>query len=322
VIASHLLGHGSPFFAPIAAIVCLGASYGQHLRRVAEMAVGVSVGVGVGGLFTQVAGSGAWQVTVVVALAMVAAIVLDAGALITTQAAVNAIIVTILLPVDQAATRIIDALLGGGVALVAATVVPGAALRRPRGEAARVADELARLLVMARRSASEIDEGKAVETLNRARETESLLGDLRSAAHEGLEIVRTSPFRRRTGPEVRSVADLVEPLDRAIRTTRVLIRRISVGARLGETLPPEYLDLLDRLANATHAIAEELRDNKMATAVQAPLIRIGELSSAAPPPHTLSAAVVLGQIRSLVVDLLEVSGMSHDAAVAMVPARA
>jgi uncharacterized membrane protein YgaE (UPF0421/DUF939 family) len=321
VIASQIFGSGSPFFAPIAAIVCLGASYGQHLRRVAEMAVGVSVGVGVGGLFAQVAGRGAWQVAVVVALAMASAILLDAGALTTTQAAVNAIVVTTLLPVGQAASRILDALLGGAVALVAATVVPGAALRRPRGEAAKVADELARLLVMARSSASDKDEQKAVETLNRARETESLLGDLRSAAHEGVEVVRTSPFRRQHASDVRSVAELVEPLDRAVRTTRVLIRRITVTARLGQTMPDTYLDLLDALADATSEIADELRANRMAAAVRPDLIRIGESSTAAPSPPTLSAAVILGQIRSLVVDLLEVSGMSHDQAVSVVPPR-
>ena len=134
-------------------------------------------------------------------------------------------------------------------------------------------------------------------------------------------MVRTSPFRRQHTAEVRYVAELVAPLDRAIRTTRVLIRRITVGARLDETMPPDYLALLDDLAVATRAIATELRDNQMADAVQPELIAIGERSSTASEPLTLSAAVVLGQIRSLVVDLLGVSGMAYDAAVAVVPER-
>jgi len=321
VVASVLLGHSSPFFAPIAAVVCLGTSYGQRLRRVAEMTVGVSVGIGVGDLFSHAFGRGTWQVVFVVALAMSSAILLDAGALMTTQAAVQAIVVTTLLPLDGGLTRILDALVGGAVALVGATIVPGAPLRRPRQEASRVAAELARLLALSRKSASEQDEDLAEDTLDRARETESLLAELRAAAAEGLEVVRTSPLRRHTHHQVRSMAELIEPLDRALRTTRVLIRRVTVSARLHETMPPDYLEMLDALSAIAEEIAFELAENRMADAVRPRLVVVGERSSEASEPLTLSAAVVLGQIRSLVVDLLEVSGVSHEAAVATVPPR-
>ena len=40
----------TPFFAPIAAVVSLGTSYGQRLRRVAEVTLGVAIGVFVGDL--------------------------------------------------------------------------------------------------------------------------------------------------------------------------------------------------------------------------------------------------------------------------------
>ena len=45
LIAADLLGHQTPFFAPVAAVVCLGTSYGQRLRRVAEVTLGVALGV-------------------------------------------------------------------------------------------------------------------------------------------------------------------------------------------------------------------------------------------------------------------------------------
>ncbi len=321
VVAELLLGHTTPFFAPITAVVCLGTTYGQRLRRVAEMTVGVCVGVGVGDLFVNTFGRGAWQIILVVALAMSAAILLDAGTLITSQAAVQAIVVTTLLPIDRGVSRIVDALIGGAVAIVAATIVPGAPLRRPRQEAAKVANELAHLLTLGRRSASEQDEELANETLNRARETESLLSDLRAASAEGLAVVRTSPLRRNTQHQVRTMAELVEPLDRALRTTRVLIRRITVSARLAETMPPDYLALLDDLAEVAREVAEELEANRLADRLQPRLIEIGEVSSEASTPLTLSAAVVLGQIRSLVVDLLEICGMPHDTAVSVVPVR-
>ena len=58
------------------------------------------------------------------------------------------------------------------------------------------------------------------------------------------------------------MAELVGPLDRALRTTRVLIRRIAVAARLAETMPPDYLAVLDDLAEVTRDIAPELAANR------------------------------------------------------------
>lgn len=321
LIASRLFDHSSPFFAPVAAVLCLGTSYGQRLRRVAEVTLGVAVGIGIADLLTIVVGQGAWQVTVVVMLAMAAAVLLDASVLFIGQVAVQAIVVTTLVVPGGDASRIVDAIIGGGVALVAATVVPGAPLRRPREEAAKVAWELARLLRSTRESADETDVGQATDTLDRTRETEASLSDLRSAAQEGLEVVRSSPFRRGHKQHVRSIAEVVEPLDRALRTTRVLIRRVVVSARLDETMPPDYLRLLDELTDATETIARELAANRSPEAAQQHLIGIAEATSDASDPLTLSAAVVLAQMRTLVVDLLELVGLTYSEASSLVPPR-
>jgi uncharacterized membrane protein YgaE (UPF0421/DUF939 family) len=181
--------------------------------------------------------------------------------------------------------------------------------------------ELARLLRSASSSARDVDMDQASDTLNRARETESSLNELRVAATEGLEVVRSSPFRRRNRPHVRSIAEVVEPLDRALRNTRVMIRRIEVSARLEETMPPDYLAILDRLADAADQMAEELAANRSPEAAQPQLIEIAEVTADASEPLTLSAAVVLGQMRSLVVDLLQLSGLPHHEAVSAIPAR-
>lgn len=321
VVATRAFGHQEAFFAPIAAVICLGTTYGQRLRRVAEVSVGVALGVGVADLFVSTFGRGAWQITVVVVLAMAAAALLDSGVLVTTQAAVQSIVVTTLLPLDSGVERVMDALIGGAVALVAATIVPGAPLRRPREEAAKVATELARLLREARHSATHVDVEHATDTLSRARETETLLNDLRAAASEGLEVVRTSPFRRRSASSVRSIAEIVAPMDRAIRNTRVLVRRVMVSARLDETMPEDYLEMLDRLAAATEHIAEELAANRSPEAAQDQLVELADFSSVATRPLTLSAAVVLAQIRSIIVDLLELSGMTPHQAVSYLPDR-
>lgn len=321
VIATEVFGHSTPFFAPVAAFLCLGTSYGQRLRRVGEVTIGVAVGILIADGFTHLFGRGSWQIVVIVAVSMSAAILLDAGQLFVSQAVVQSIVVTTLLPLSQGPSRIGDAFIGGTVALVAATIVPGAPLRRPREQAAVVALELARLLRSARQSALDVDMERAEVTLSRARETESLLNDLRAAAAEGLDVVQSSPFRRGHRPHVRSMAELVGPLDRALRNTRVLVRRVLVSARLDESMPPDYLILLDGLADAAEQMGRDLAANHPPTSAQPHLLAVGEESARASEPLTLSAAVVLGQLRSLVIDLLELSGMTYPDAVASVPTR-
>ena len=113
-VAADLLGHATPFFAPIAAVVSLGTSYGQRLRRVAEVTVGVAVGVFLADLIVAGIGSGWWQLTLIVALAMTTAILLDGGQLFIMQAAVQSIVVATLVPdPDAALTRWTDAVVGG-----------------------------------------------------------------------------------------------------------------------------------------------------------------------------------------------------------------
>ena len=55
---ASLLGHATPFFAPVTAILCLGLTYGQRLRRIVEVTVGVAIGVLVGDLIVTVLGAG------------------------------------------------------------------------------------------------------------------------------------------------------------------------------------------------------------------------------------------------------------------------
>src|SRR3954454_23913482 len=110
-VAKDLLGHTTPFFAPVAAVVSLGTSYGQRLRRVAEVTIGVALGVFGADLLVQVLGSSGWVIALVVGLSMSVALLLDNGQIFLIQAAVQSIIITALAPAPgQAFTRWTDAL--------------------------------------------------------------------------------------------------------------------------------------------------------------------------------------------------------------------
>jgi uncharacterized membrane protein YgaE (UPF0421/DUF939 family) len=321
-VARYVVGHKQPFFAPVAAMVCLGFSFGQRLRRVAEVMVGVAVGVGVGDLFVKVFGTGVAQLVFVIALAMSIAVLLGAGNLMTTQAGVQAAIVTTLLPNPGAGfSRWQDAALGGLVALAAATIAPAAAIRRPRQQASGVLNELSEILVETADGLRERDEEAVTDALRRARASESRLDDLRSAAEEGVAVVRLSPFRRRHRGRVQEIADLVVPLDRAIRNTRVLVRRCAVSVWRDERMPAEYPMLLERLADGTRLIGESLFEPAADVAAHRVLGELGRRTAVMPLPVGLSAVVVLGQLRSTIIDLLELTGTSYDDARKLVPLR-
>lgn len=309
-VAADLLGHPTPFFAPVAAVVCLGTSYGQRLRRVLEVTFGVATGVFIADLFVVQFGSGAWQLTVVVAVAMSAAFLLGAGRLFLTQAAVQSIVVTALVPAPGAAfTRWTDALVGGGIAVVAATVVPRAPLRRPREQAAVVVRKIAALL----RGASEVmDDGDvehALALLADARTTDVLIRELQDAADEGLSVVRSSPFRLRHKGGMRRMADVVEPLDLALRNTRVLVRRAAVAAHRREPVPRGYSILCADLADAADLVATELSANRIAEAAQPALLEVARGTAQVERGTDLSGEVILAQVRSVVADLLRITGM-------------
>src|SRR5262245_9292115 len=89
LIAADLLGHTTPFFAPVAAVVSLGTSYGQRLRRVAEVTAGVALGVLLADLLAILIGSGWWQLILVVSLSMTIALFVTSGQTFVTQAAVQ-----------------------------------------------------------------------------------------------------------------------------------------------------------------------------------------------------------------------------------------
>jgi uncharacterized membrane protein YgaE (UPF0421/DUF939 family) len=318
MLAGILLGHERPFFAPVVAMVGLGISYGNKLRRVGEILVGVAVGVFVGDLFVRLVGTGVWQIAVVVAVSMSVAVLLDAGALIVTQAGVQAVIVTTLLPVPDAGLgRWLDAVVGGGVALAVAAVVPRSPLVRPRVLAVEAVAGLAELLAEAARSAQDGDVQRASHALERARRSQPVLDALREAAAEAIEVAKGSPFRWRHRRPLEDLAAFVEPLDRAVRNVRVLLRRVTVASWREEPVPSSLVDLIAALAAATDTLASDLESDRH-EALE-PLYRVAQDSGSVPVGVSLSGDVVLAQIRSITVDLLQVAGLTYDEAFAHVP---
>lgn len=325
LLATDVFHHQAAVFAPIAAVVSLGTSYGQRLRRVAEVTVGVALGVLLGDVVVHLIGTGGWQITLVVAAAISVGLFVSSGAVFRNQAAVQSVFVMGLLPTPGAAfTRWTDALIGGAVALVAATVVPAAPLRRPRERAAIVARKIAELLRGAGQVVLDADPVHGLKVLADARATDSLIRELQDAAQEGMSVVAASPFRLRHRRHVRRMSELIEPLDRALRNTRVLVRQAAVAAYRGAPIPESYATLALGLADAVDLVADALaRDPDDITPyfvnAREVLLEVGEESTRVERTDVASAEVILVQMRSIVVDLLGVTGMGQFEATDAVP---
>ena len=87
----------------------------------------VALGIGIGDTLISQIGTGPWQIGLVVALAIVAAIFLGSGSALVTQAASSAVLVATLTPPSTGAlnyTRFIDALVGAVRQLPTTTLNP------------------------------------------------------------------------------------------------------------------------------------------------------------------------------------------------------
>jgi hypothetical protein len=107
------------------------------------------------------------------------------------------------------------------------------------------------------------------------------------------------------------MAELVEPLDLALRNTRVLVRRVALAAYRQDPLPQAYGRLARDLADVVDDVASELRADRLPERCSGPLVRLGEATSRVERTHDLSAEVVLAQLRSVVVDLLMLTGLGQ-----------
>jgi hypothetical protein len=163
---------------------------------------------------------------------------------------------------------------------------------------------------------------RAMALLADARSTDHLIRELQDAADEGLDVVASSPFRVRHGPGLRKMAQLVEPLDRSLRSTRVLVRQCAVAAYRRQEIPHSYAALAAELAAAVEVVAIELDADRLATAAQPALLAVGKATGEVERGPDLSTEVMLAQFRAIVADLLLLTGMDpFEATDALPPVR-
>lgn len=321
-VARELFGHEAPIFAGVVAVVCLGMNFGNRLTRAVEITVGAATGILTGELIVHFLGTGAWQTALIALLAMVIATFAGAGSLLTIQAGVQGVVVATatVLP-GGALSRWIDAVIGGLVAIAIAMITPASPLRKPRRMARRLTEEVARLLDRTAHGLSERNEHIVAEALRDARFTDHLIGELRSQVEEGAAIARTVPWQWRKRTHLRGLDRQLTAFDRLLRNARVLVRRADVAILEGEPVPSSYVELVAEAADIASDLAKALDDPQALSAVRRQLGELAEETNHRAPQPSLSAEVIRAQVRSAIVDMYMITGLTYGEARVRVPSQ-
>ncbi len=318
VVATDVFGHPQPFFAPIAAVISVTSAMGRRRWVVVELAIGVAVGVLVGELLLGVIGRGAWQLTLVVALAAVVATLLDVGRVAVIQACTSAILLVTVTPLGSsveavALDRFVDALIGGALGLLATATLAADPVRRLQHDVSAVLSELADLLAASASALRLADAGVAWTALHQARALEGPLQELADTAASSRELSRISPLRWRQRGHVALYARSLRYVDHAVRDARVLTRRVHTMLRRGDRDGAAVAPALDELARAVRVYADDLAEQDRFDEVREVLLAVARTATGAlHRDGSLGLTVVVAQTRALAADLLYATGTTAD----------
>jgi uncharacterized membrane protein YgaE (UPF0421/DUF939 family) len=307
-LAKLLVSEEQPVFASIAAVVSLGATYGQRPERAIELIGGVVLGIGVADLLVGAIGSGPMQLGLMVLLAMGAAVLLGGGPLLVTEAAVSATLLVLLEPTagGLAPNRLLEALVGGGVALaVSALAFPPNPVLLVGRSAQAIFGALGRTLEDVAAALADGDRDRSEAALRAAREIDHDLRALDEALVIGGETARLSPGRRSSRGELDRYARAARHIDFAVRNTRVLARHAARFVRAGRSAPAPLLEAIHDLGLAVWALAAELDDPRGETDVRALASRAASRATESfDQNRDLALAEIVAQVRSTAIDLV------------------
>jgi len=322
------IGHQTPFFAPIAALATVAVSMAHRLRRSTELLLGNAVGIFFADLLIAEIGTGAWQLGLVVAIALASAILLGGGPILIMQSSSAAVLIATLTPPTQSQPwntgRVVDALIGGGVGLfVAALLMPVNPARHARESTEPIVTTLATGYRRVAAAVVDRDPAAAERALADLRATASVLESLQSGLAVTRESVRLAPkyWGERAVLESYSLAGF--HLDNALRNLRVLARQALAALEHGDPVPPAIPLALEDLALATDDIGAILADELDPEQARSCLVRAAAASHRARTATEvpgLFVAPILGQVRLSAADLLQATGMSPAEAKALLRA--
>lgn len=326
-LAKDVIGHVQPFFAPIAVVIIIGMNGGDRINKAWDIALGCTLGVLVGDLVFARLGSGAWQITLIVSGSLLIASFFSKSQLLNNQVAIGSILIATIMPPGAAVTgldRTVDAFVGCAVAMVTLALIPQAPLASARAEIATIMGLMSSVLDDVALGLSTSKPDHIREALDLIRGTQSRIDDMSAAIQSGQESSRISPFLWSQRRSVNSLSLVIPSVDNAVRTTRVLARRALVLCEDGDAITDKQVEIIDTLARVSLEFAELYDVNSRRAQAEVIPELVNDLRAAAQDASmevagddaVLSAYAILAQTRSLIVDMLQICGMSRESALA------
>jgi hypothetical protein len=311
--AALVLGHDRPFVAAIAAVISIGAVAGQTLKRAAEWILGVAVGLAVADLILLAIGTGFVQTGIIVGLAMSVALLIRGGIMFWTETGVSALLVAGLDPTTSGVSpdRFLEALIGGGMALVVSATFPSNPSLRARQAAQPILEDLATVLRDVAAALIGGDLALAQGALSEARRVDVPVARLREELDGGYQIARYAPPRMRHLGRLGYYAVAADQLDLAVRNTRVLARAAVTLVRDKGVAPGGLVEAILGLALAVEALAGYLDQPDHPLDIREFALEAArEATAVLETSNDLETSALVAQIRSTATDLLQAAGMS------------
>jgi uncharacterized membrane protein YgaE (UPF0421/DUF939 family) len=316
LFARRVLGHPQPFFAPIAAAVSLSVSHVQRSQRALQLMIGVTLGIGIGEALQAAFGDGALVIGLAVLVSVTAWLLVEwrfigQGMLFVNQMMVSAILVIALHRSGTGSERIIDALVGGVVAIVVGTLLfPAAPLPLLDSSVRRMLVTLAGTLGEAAAFTQRRVAPSPTWALEMGQSIHSCVADLAGARGTARRVARIAPRRWSQRGAVAAAERRAAHLDLLANSTLSVVRAYLAALDRDEQLPRALADAIRELADAFELAADAADVNAVEVHSRAERARelAASLGEQADPQAQVCAVLIRACARDLESVLADASG--------------
>ncbi|WP_180275993.1 FUSC family protein [Mycobacterium celatum] len=255
-LARDVLGHHNPFFAPIAAAVCLWATNVVRAELAVEMVIGVTLGIGIGAAVHAVLGSGPLAMGAAVLISLCIADLIGRGftrqrPMFVNQTTMSAILILAFPYGGVGPERLFDALIGGGLAVAFSILIfPKNPLAVLRGARDGTLTALRDILVQIADVTDDLAPDWALKAADRLHRQLARLIEARSTA---IQLARVCPLRWPLREATRAADRQAAQLALLANSVLQLARTVTNHHRIAEPLRAAIRDLAD----AGTALAED-----------------------------------------------------------------
>jgi uncharacterized membrane protein YgaE (UPF0421/DUF939 family) len=319
VIAVHIGHHGHPFFAPIAAVVSLNAPLGERGGNTLRLLQGVVIGILVGELAVGTLGSTTGALLLGIWVSTLIARALGGTGVSVAQAAAAAILTIAIADGHVGPDRLIDALIGGGVALVFSQIFfPPEPVRLLRHAEREAVNGVADALDLTANAIEDDDPALRERALDGVRRIRDQTADLARTRRASPRVASRSTTRSQLDPVVEETENAGQ-LDLLASSSVAVIRGAAAGDRDGIKL---VAPSIRQLASVLRRLARDPGDrNNRQQAADSALNVARELQAdgrVRAPALGSGLAAMIASVRAVAADTMIYAGIDSDEASAAI----